>query len=169
MYAPVIYGFCRAQALQDADAADVTQDVLHSVSRSIGRLDYDPARGSFRAWLFTVTRNKICDRRARQRRCTVGTGDTAWHVRLQNQPDRLEEDSDHWNRQYEQRVFSLAAQRVRQDVEDRTWQAFWRTAVEGQRPKDVAGILDMSVSAVYLAKNRVLRRLKQKIAYLRDD
>src|SRR5690348_4768465 len=59
LYAPVIYGFARKRGLQDADAADVMQDVLRSVSAAVPRLEYDPGRGSFRGWLFTVTRNKI--------------------------------------------------------------------------------------------------------------
>src|SRR5262245_48816026 len=59
VYGPVIYGFARKRGLQDADAADLMQDVLRSVAGAAGRLEYDPRKGSFRGWLFTVTRNKI--------------------------------------------------------------------------------------------------------------
>src|SRR5438105_13882640 len=59
LYAPVVYGFARKRGLQDADAADVMQDVLRSVAGAAVRLNYDPARGSFRGWLYTVSRNKI--------------------------------------------------------------------------------------------------------------
>src|SRR3954452_21808877 len=59
IYAPLVYDLARRRGLQDADAADLTQEVLRSVSSAIGRLDYDPARGTFRGWLFTVTRNAI--------------------------------------------------------------------------------------------------------------
>ena len=59
IYSPLVYGFARKQGLQDADAIDVTQDVLRIVSRTIGRLDYDPLRGSFRGWLFTIVRNEL--------------------------------------------------------------------------------------------------------------
>src|SRR5271157_3048245 len=69
LYAPVIYGFARKRGLQDADAADLMQDVLRSVSSAVDRLEYDPVRGTFRGWLFTVTRNKVfnfLDRRSRR-------------------------------------------------------------------------------------------------------
>src|SRR5689334_4707499 len=59
MYGPIIYGFARNRGLQDADAADVVQDVLRSVASAIGRLDYDRQQGTFRGWLFTITRNKV--------------------------------------------------------------------------------------------------------------
>src|ERR1700678_4420217 len=59
LYAPVIYGFVRKRGLQDADAADLMQDVLRSLSSAVNRLEYDPARGTFRGWLFTVTPNKV--------------------------------------------------------------------------------------------------------------
>jgi RNA polymerase sigma factor (sigma-70 family) len=59
VYAPVVYGFARKRGLQDADAADLMQEVLRSVAVAAGRLDYDAGRGSFRGWLYTVTRNKI--------------------------------------------------------------------------------------------------------------
>ena len=48
IYAPLIYGFARKRGLQDADAADLMQDVLRSIASAVGRLDYDPRRGSFR-------------------------------------------------------------------------------------------------------------------------
>jgi RNA polymerase sigma-70 factor (ECF subfamily) len=58
VYAPLVYGFARKHGLQDADAADVTQDVLRAVAGAAGRLEYDPQRGSFRGWLLTIVRNK---------------------------------------------------------------------------------------------------------------
>src|SRR5947209_20209397 len=61
LYAPLIYGYLRKQGLQDADAADLCQDVLAAVAGAVGRLDYDPARGAFRNWLFTVVRRKLAN------------------------------------------------------------------------------------------------------------
>ena len=77
IYAPLIYGYALKQGLQDADAADLTQEVLGAVARSAARLDYDPARGTFRGWLFRVVRNELADFGAARRRHRPGTGDTA--------------------------------------------------------------------------------------------
>src|SRR5690349_24760991 len=75
LYAPVVYGFARKRGLQDADAADVMQDVLRSVAGAAGKLDYDPARGSFRGWLYTVSRNRIFSAlESNRRRPGQGTG-----------------------------------------------------------------------------------------------
>src|SRR5206468_782748 len=73
LYAPVIYGFARRRGLQDADAADLMQEVLRSVAAAADRLDYDPRRGTFRAWLFTVTRNKLYNLLDGQRRHVRGS------------------------------------------------------------------------------------------------
>src|SRR3974390_2954652 len=77
LYAPVVYGFARKRGLQDADAADVMQDVLRIVAGAAGKLEYDPARGSFRGWLYTVSRNRIFSfLEATRRKIGVGTGDS---------------------------------------------------------------------------------------------
>src|SRR5438067_668051 len=163
VYAPLVYGFARKHGLQDADAADLTQDVLRRVSQAAGRLEYDPERGSFRGWLFTVVRNALrtfLDRQARQCR---GTGDTDAHNVLQAQPAPADEPSGEWEREYEQSLFAWAARQVRGEVAEATWQAFWQTGVEHKAAKDVARQLGMTVAAVYMAKSRVTARLKELV------
>ena len=86
LYAPVVYGFARKRGLQDADAADLMQDVLRSVVAAAPRLEYDPNRGSFRGWLFTVTRNKILNFFTSRRHRTDGSGDSDAYQRLQELP-----------------------------------------------------------------------------------
>src|ERR1700754_2082006 len=76
LYGPVIYGFARKRGLQDADAADTMQDVLRSVSTAIGRLDYDRTQGTFRGWLFTITRNKVYNFLSARRIRPQGSGNT---------------------------------------------------------------------------------------------
>lgn len=165
IYAPVVYGYAREHGLQDADAADVTQEVLRAVSAAAGRFNYDPKRGSFRGWLFTVAHHKVCDLLTQQRRQVRGTGGTCGQELLEGQPTR-DEDKALWDREYERRLFNWAAEQVRENFYDSTWQAFWQTAVEGKSGKEVAEQLGMTVAAVYLAKSRVMARLRAQIQQL---
>lgn len=169
LYAPLVYGFARKHGLQDADAADLTQDVLTAVSGGIRRLDYDPRRGSFRGWLFTVVRNKLRNFIAAQKRPGRGTGDTDAQQLLQELPAREEDQNAWWDQEYEQRVFAWAAEQVRGAFQESTWQAFWQTAVEGMTGPEVARALGLSVAAVYLAKGRVMARLKELIRETLDE
>jgi len=169
LYAPLVYGFARQHGLQDADAADLTQVVLQAVSGGIRRLDYDPHRGSFRGWLFTVVRNKLRNFLAAQKQPGRGSGDSDAQRRLQQLPARADDQTAWWDQEYEQRVFSWAAEQVRGAFQDSTWQAFWQTAVEGKTGPEVARALRMTVAAVYLAKGRVMARLKEIIRETLDD
>ena len=166
VYQPLVHGFARKHGLQEADAADLAQEVLRAVARSVGRLDYDPRRGSFRGWLFTVVRNQLRDFRDRQRRQVAGSGNSGVQQLLNEQPTPPE---DEWDREYERRLFTWAAEQVRPAVQAATWQAFWRTAVEGQGGQEVARALGMTVAAVYLAKSRVMARLKEEIRQLQVE
>jgi RNA polymerase sigma-70 factor (ECF subfamily) len=169
VYAPLVYRFARKQGMQDADAADLTQEVLYAVSTSIGKLEYDPERGSFRGWLFTVVRTRLCNflnRLRRQRR--IGAGPTGQDV-LEAQPNRGEDQDALWEREYEARLFACASERVREEIQFSTWQAFWLTAIEGQSGKEAAKKLGLSTAAVYLAKRRVTARLRDAIQRLQSE
>jgi RNA polymerase sigma factor (sigma-70 family) len=168
LYAQVVYGFARRRGLQDADAADLMQDVLRSVASAAGRLNYDPAKGTFRGWLYSVTRNKIFNFLDKQRRQARGAGDSGTHRRLEELPAREEEKED-WDREYERRRFAWAADRVREEFQETTWQAFWLTAVDGKSAKDAGAKLKMSPGAVYVAKSRVVARLREEIETLSDE
>jgi len=169
IYAPLIYGYALKQGLQDADAADLTQEVLRAVARSAARLNYDPARGTFRGWLFRVVRNELADFGAARRRHRPGTGDTAVKRRLEEEPAPSEDEVAAWEREYERQLFALACEQVRRDFQESTWQAFWLTAIMGKSGKEVAGVVGLTTAAVYLAKRRVTERLRQQIEYLRAE
>jgi RNA polymerase sigma factor (sigma-70 family) len=168
LYAPLVYGYARRRGLQDADAADLCQDVLGAVAGAVGRLDYDPRRGAFRSWLFTVVRRKLSDWRAAQGNRIRGSGDATTHELLDQcaTPQGAEAE---WEAEWEQRVFAWACAQVRRDVTGATWQAFWRTAVDGQPGKRVAADLGLTVAAVYHARSRVLARLKELVQSVQES
>ncbi len=168
VYSPVVYGYARKRGLQDADAADLTQEVLRTVAGAVGRLDYDPRRGSFSGWLFTLAHHRLHDLLAGQRRPGRGSGDSAAQRVLDAQPARAD-DTALWAREYQQRLFRLAAEQVRPAFHAPTWQAFWQTAVEGQSGKQVASQLGMTVAAVYLAKSRVMARLREQVRQMEEE
>lgn len=169
LYAPVVYGFARKRGLQDADAADLMQEVLRSVAGAAGRLDYDPDRGSFRGWLYTVTRNKIYNFLSAHRQVVRGSGDSDAQQRLEEQAAPEEDVSALWDREYERRLSALAMERVRGEFQEATWRAFWLTAVDGRAAREAGDALGMSPGAVYVAKSRVLARLKEEIRLLQED
>ena len=168
IYAPLIHQFAKKKGLQDADAADLAQEVLGRVAKSIGNFDYDPKVGRFRSWLFTVARNRLNTQFTKQSRQPRGSGDTGVQQALVGHPQDDTELERTWNEQYEQRLFQWAAEKVRDQFTDSTWQAFWQTGVENRPADDVASKLQMSVGAVYIAKSRVLARLKEVIERLDD-
>jgi RNA polymerase sigma-70 factor (ECF subfamily) len=157
LYAPLVYGYARNQGLQDADAADLSQEVLRVVVGAIGRLEYDPARGAFRNWLFTVVRRKLSN----------------WRRSRRNRPDGCADALDacpvadpllaEWEAEWQQRVFAWACRQARGEVRDLTWQAFWKTAVDGLPGQQVADELGLSLTHVYHARSRVLARLKRLV------
>lgn len=160
LYAPAVFRMCRRRGLQDADAADVTQEVLRAVAA--GPLAYIPERGTFRSWLYGIVRNKIHDFLDRHSRHPSGSGDSRVLEMMHEVPD-TDDEADRWEREYQRRLFSLAADKVRAVVDESTWQAFWQTAVDGRTARDVGESLGMSEGAVYVAKSRVVARIKKHV------
>ncbi|HVK15621.1 MAG TPA: sigma-70 family RNA polymerase sigma factor [Fimbriiglobus sp.] len=169
LYGPVVYGFARKRGLQDADAADLMQEVLRSVARNAVRMEYDPKRGTFRGWLYTVTRNKIYNFLNGQRNRPRATGDAAAQERLDSIADRTTDRDDDWELEYQRRLSAQAMDLVRGEFQPNTWQAFWRTAVEGRAAQEVGGELKMTPGAVYVAKSRVLARLREEVQKLQAE
>lgn len=162
IYGPVVYGFARKRGLQDADAADLMQEVMRAVSAAIGRLEYDPSQGSFRGWLFTITRNKVFTFLTTRRNRPQSAGDSATSRLLDEQADP-NDGSEEWELEYQRRLAALAMERVKGDFHETSWKAFWLTAVEGLAPADVAKQIGLSPGAIYVAKSRVLARIKAEV------
>jgi DNA-directed RNA polymerase specialized sigma24 family protein len=166
LYAPLLHAYGVRRGLQDADAADVVQDTLRNVLRAAPQFTYDPARGSYRGWLFTIARNEV--RKFATRTAGRGTGDS--HVRhlLEAHPDPAG-DQDNWDRDYRLALFHWAAARVRPEFREKTWDAFWQTAVTGADIAAVAAGLGLTVGGVYIARSRVTTRIRQEIQAVDGD
>jgi RNA polymerase sigma factor (sigma-70 family) len=161
LYTPFLFSVCKQQGLQSADAADVTQEVMRTVAAAIPRFRYDPDRGAFRNWLFTVARSRINDFFRARRRQPVGTGESAVQDLLEEQVDPA--GAEDWERSWREHVLGWAAERVRGEFEPATWRAFWATAVEGRPVKEVAAEFGLTAGAVYIARSRVTARLRRVV------
>jgi RNA polymerase sigma-70 factor (ECF subfamily) len=166
VYAPWVYGLARRRGLQHADAADLTQDVLRAVVCTAPRFTYDPRRGSFRGWLFTVARNRIRKWFGACKRRPAASGDERVRRRLAEMP--APEPCADGDREEREHLLARIAEQVRPTFRATTWQAFWQTTVGERDAAQVGGELNLSVGAVYIARCRVLARLREQVQQLAD-
>jgi RNA polymerase sigma factor (sigma-70 family) len=158
-YGPQIYAWCRHFRLQEADAQDVTQNVLIKLARTLPDFTYDPGR-SFRGWLRTITHHAWTDFIGEQQRGVRGAADNAVHELLQS----VEARDDLANRlqlAFDQEILERAMDDVRSRVEPQTWEAFLRTAIQGTPATQVAAQLGMRIGTVYQARSNVQKLLRE--------
>jgi RNA polymerase sigma-70 factor (ECF subfamily) len=161
LYEPLVYSLARRKGLQDCDARDLCQEVFRSVAGAGRRWTPDPARGSFRGYLYRIARNKLLNFLRHKARHPGGVGGTDF-ISLLNEHAADQQAADETaEREYRREVFRVAAAALKPRFTECTWQAFWRTAVEEQAASDVAAELKISVGAVYIARSRVAARLRQ--------
>lgn len=161
IYQPVVQRFIQRHSLQYADAAEVTQEVLTRVAKSIESWDGDQERSSFRGWLYRITRNKTIDflRRTKRERSKHAGQDCG----LSQFADPSVSEANRFQAEYEKQLFHWAARKVRPSIKPVTWKAFWMSAVEGQAISDVAKRLNIKCGAVYVARSRIMARLSKLI------
>ena len=167
IYRPLIYRLARRRGLQDADAQDLAQGVLLSVSGAIAEWKPDPKRARFRSWLYTVARNALIDHWRSARPDAAAGGTTALEKLNQHAAGPLDEDEI--DRDLKREVFRWAAREIRPEFAEDTWLAFWRTTALCQDIPAVARQLKKSVGAIYIARCRVMQRLKVKIQECHGD
>lgn len=162
-YGRFVRRFARRRGLQDADAADLVQEVFRAVAGAIERYNPDPAVGSFRGWLFTIARNLNVNLLASRQRHPQGTGDSGVREFLESRPAPEADETAVFEAEYRRGVLDRAADRVRAEFSESAWQAFWRAAVEGRAAVEVAEGLGLTVGTVYQYKSRVVARLRREI------
>lgn len=165
LYGPLVYGWCRRKGLQPHDAADVVQQVFEVLARRIGTFRKRSPNDSFRAWLHTISSNKIRDHaRELQRRREVAAGSLDACVRVDDAPAESSTNAA----PDMQALLGRALAYIRPEFSETTWRAFWEVTAFGRRPADVAADLAISTNSVYIAKSRVLGRIRAEFADLFD-
>lgn len=161
LYTPLIFGHCRRHGLQDADAADVAQEVMRVAAQAMPEFQYDADRGKFRGWLLQTTRHRLHKFFDRRQRAPQPASETTLQRFLDQEPGT--DEQARWEEDYRQRIFDWAAEKARPEFQPATWDAFWLTAVNSVSVKEVAGQLGISTGAVYIARSRVIARLRELI------
>mgnify|MGYP001273967710 CR=1 FL=1 len=166
LYVPMVYGWARSFALQQADAADVVQEVFASVRTGLARFEHRKPEDRFRAWLYTITRNQVRLQVRRRDRAAQVAGGTEAHQAMQQIPDSLAEYSASYSGDGEAPFLRRAMEIICAEFEPNVWSAFLAFTLHDRTAADVGDELGMSAEAIRQAKCRVLRRLKE---FLADD
>lgn len=162
LYSPLVAFWCRKRGIDESEINDLIQDVFFAVARSID--DYRPRgeSGGFRAWLWTITRNKIIDSARKGERIPAVRGGSTALTLIREVPETLDEEDASEKTEFT-RLLHRALEQVRCEFEAKSWQAFWRCTIDGLPTAAVAQELAVSPAAVRQYRSRVLRRLRQQM------
>lgn len=162
LYTPLLYYWTRRFGLQPQDAADLVQEVFMLLVRKLPEFSYDRHK-SFRSWLRTVTLNKWRDHCRRRTETPLADDDSAFTGLVNPDTTTLLEEAE-----YQQLLVKRALEIMQAEFEPATWKACWEYVVADRPAAEVAAELGLSVGAVYVAKSRVLSRLRQELDGLLD-
>jgi RNA polymerase sigma-70 factor (ECF subfamily) len=156
-----IVRFAIGLGVSDAQAQDVAQETLAAFAESMRSGRYDRERGRLRSWLFGIAHKQVLKERHRGRRREVAIGgDAEIESALADAPDE-KTAGDTWNHHWEQFVLREALAQVRREFRPESVRAFERVTRDDGAPQQVAAELGMTVKAVYNAKHRILKRLRE--------
>jgi len=162
LYAPLIFHWSKSRGLSATDASDLVQEVMTVLVQKLPDFQYDPTK-RFRGWLRTITINKTRDfQRHEASRPHDADTPTLQLVATPGTVDLFDEA------EYRSFLVNRALELMRTEFRDEVWQACWQQVVEGKKAVDVARELKMTVNRVYLAKSRVLGRLREELVGLMD-
>jgi RNA polymerase sigma-70 factor (ECF subfamily) len=170
LYTPLIQGWLQrfGGAVQSHDLDDLVQDVLGEVVRGLPTFQHSRRAGAFRCWLRTIAVHRLLAFRRAQKSRPMMSGDRSIDEQLAQLEDPASDLSTLWDQEHDQHVLRRLRELIKPEFNPASWQAFTRTALQGERAATVAADLGMTVNAVLLAKSRVLRRLRQESRGLID-
>ena len=169
LYTPLIRGWLHRHGMTSPDADDAVQEVLIVLMRKLPEFQRQPRTGSFRAWLRNITVICMRDFLRKRKRQPQATGRSSFQHVLEEMENPDSALSRTWDEEHDRHVFAALVEKVRPEFVDSTWVAFRRTALDGVAAKEVAAELDLSLNAVFIARSRVMSRLKQEAHGLLDD
>jgi RNA polymerase sigma-70 factor (ECF subfamily) len=155
LYTPLLFHWSMRLGLNEADAADLVQDVFVILSQRLNGFDYDRGK-SFRGWLRTILTNKWRDRR-RRATLPLAEDDAVEQVASPQDGDLIGEA------EYREFLVTRALEVMQAEFQPTTWKACWEHVVAGRSAAEVGRELGISANAVYIAKSRVLRRLRAEL------
>jgi RNA polymerase sigma-70 factor (ECF subfamily) len=167
LYTPLIRDWLRRHGLQPADADDLAQEVLVVLVRELPRFQHR-RQGSFRAWLREITVHRVRDFCRARRTRAAATGDIRIMRMLEQLDDPHSELCRLWEQEHDQYLVQRALKLIEPEFAPATWRAFWRLTRDGVEAAAVAAELGVSTNAVFIAKSRVLKRLRSEIVDLID-
>ena len=164
LYSPLLFAFARRADMNDNDAADVVQDVFLVLMAELPGFEYDAARKNFRGWLKTVTVNKCRERQRRRVLAAAAGGDESG---LSGIVDDATVEA-FWEGEYQQHLIAQALRLMQTDFEPKTWQAAWLALTTDRTAADIGQELSLAEASVWVAKGRVLRKLRQEMVGMWD-
>jgi RNA polymerase sigma-70 factor (ECF subfamily) len=169
LYRPLVVGWLRYQAVPTDEVDDLVQEILLAVVRNLPAFCHSGRRGAFRSWLRTIAHNCACDFwKARGRRGRAAGGTAGAEV-LRQLEDPGSDLNRQWDEEHDRYLLRCLLDLMELEFEPSTVEAFRRVALEGASSAAAAEELGLSVGAVYAAKSRVLRRLREVAEGLMDD
>jgi RNA polymerase sigma-70 factor, ECF subfamily len=168
LYRPLVYAWLVRHQVATQDAEDLTQDVLAVVVKELGRFEHAGRPGAFRAWLRGITVNRARGFWRAGSVRAVAVGGSGILQRIDELADPASALSRQWDDEHDQHVVRRLLVLMEQEFEPATLRAFRRLTFDGASGQEVADELGLSLAAVYGAKSRVLRRLREEAAELLD-
>lgn len=168
LYRPFIDRWFRSQGIT-TDADDLTQEIMAALIHEVPRFEHNRRTGAFRAWLRTACLHRLLNHRRSRSRRDHGVGGTDFLEQIHEVPSPPDSCEMDWDREHDRAVLRHLFAKFVDEFDSKTMEAFQQLALLERPATEVAADLAMSVGAIYVAKSRVLRRLREEAAGLLDN